>query len=129
MTGSGKCKRQKVEDLNAAASDKTGQPDESGTKEQECPLALSPQQYAEKLSETRAEAAALTKPFTECDVFEKGFAGQHCFLDASQRQNIRIVFQFYKELDMPDTSACILVPDWPNARFNHYLKDAQMLKQ
>lgn len=93
--------------------------------------ALSPVEatHAQKLAEIQKEAAAMTKAFTECDVYEHGFAGHHCFLDASQRQDIRKIFQFYQELEVPDTSACLLVPDWPRARFNHYLKNAQLLKQ
>jgi hypothetical protein len=71
----------------------------------------------------------MTSTFAEGDVYEHGFAGKHTFLDASSKENIRLIFQFAKELDVPRTSACLLVPDWPNARFNHYLKGAQLLKQ
>ena len=89
---------------------------------------LSPDEYAEKLKSIKLEAASLTSPFAECTI-ETGVAGQHCFIDASQKQDIRMMFQFYKELEVPNTSACLLVPEWPNARFNHYLKGAQLLKQ
>lgn len=67
-------------------------------------------------------------PFTESSEEEGAFAGRHSFIDASQKQLIRQVFQFFKELTVPNTSACLLVPDWPRARFNHYLKGAQLLR-
>lgn len=89
---------------------------------------LSPDEYAEKLDSVKMEAARLTNPFAECTI-EDGVAGQHSFIDASRKQDIRMIFQFYKELEVPNTSACLLVPEWPNARFNHYLKGAQLLKQ
>lgn len=92
-------------------------------------LALSPDQaaYLEKLQRVTAEAAAVTMPFAESNE-EGAYAGRHNFIDASQKQSVRQVFQFYKELTVPNTSACLLVPDWPQARFNHYLKDAQLLR-
>jgi hypothetical protein len=91
-------------------------------------LVLSPEAYAARIAEIQAEAAALTAPFSACTA-DTGFAGQHSFIDASSKQNIREIFQFYKELDVPKTSACLLVPDWPIARFNHYLKGSELLKQ
>jgi hypothetical protein len=90
-------------------------------------LALSPDAqkaaYNEKLKSISAEAAALTMPFTESSEEEEAYAGRHSFIDASQKQLVRQVFQFFKELTVPNTSACLLVPDWPRARFNHYLKE------
>lgn len=60
---------------------------------------------------------------------QEGFAGKHNFIDASDKGSIRQVFAFAQEYNtMPGTSACILVPDWPHARFNHYLKGCQLLK-
>jgi hypothetical protein len=92
------------------------------------PLLLSPEHYQANILELRVAAAALTKAFTDCNV-EQGFAGQHSFIDASAKENIRLIFQFHREIGVPSTSACLLVPDWPNARFNTYLKSAQLLKQ
>jgi len=76
---------------------------------------LSPEEYAEKLESIKLEAASLTSPFAECTI-ETGVAGQHSFIDASQKQDIRMIFQFYKELEVPNTSACLLVPECPNAQ-------------
>ena len=83
--------------------------------------------HDEKLRTISEEAAALTMPFAESNE-EEGYAGKHSFIDASQKQLVRQVFLFFKELTVPNTSACLLVPDWPNARFNHYLKGAQLLR-
>ena len=90
-------------------------------------LALSPQEFAARIADIKAEAADLTKPFADCTV-ETGWAGQHSFIDASCKGQVKLVFHFFKELDVPNTSACLLVPDWPNARFNHYLKGSELLK-
>jgi len=75
----------------------------------------------------KAEAAGLTKPFEEYSDMQ--VAGKHTFIDASEKAEVRKVFAFFREHEVPQTSACILVPDWPNARFNHYLKGSQLLKQ
>lgn len=68
----------------------------------------------------------MTKPFSQNGV---DFAGKHTFIDASDKSNLRLVFQFHAAYDQPHTSAVLLVPDWPTARFNHYLKNSRLLQQ
>lgn len=79
------------------------------------------------LSAIRSEAAHLTAPFA--GEAEASPAGKHCFVDASEPAAVRRVFEWHLHRTVPGTSACILVPDWPHARFNHYLKGGQLLKQ
>jgi len=79
------------------------------------------------LTEVKQYAAVSTQPFT--DSHDGSFAGKHSFIDASEKASLCNVFAFAVEYSkMPDTSACILVPDWSSARFNHYLKGSQLLK-
>lgn len=89
--------------------------------------ALSPSQLL--IASVKQEAAALTKPFDEWSSNDIDVSGKHTFIDASNKADIRLVFQFFREYEVPQTSACLLVPDWPKARFNHYLKGGQLLKQ
>jgi hypothetical protein len=79
------------------------------------------------LAEVKQYAAESTMPFA--DDTESSRAGQHSFIDASEKASLRQVFSFCTgDYMLPNTSACILVPAWPNARFNHYLKGSQLLK-
>jgi hypothetical protein len=79
------------------------------------------------LADVKQYAAECTMPFA--DDTETNRAGQHSFIDASEKASLRQVFSFCTEAyTLPNTSACILVPAWPNARFNHYLKGSQLLK-
>jgi hypothetical protein len=89
-----------------------------------------------KLAELPAElqpvvqyAQQQTQPFQYHGSDHSQYAGIHSFVDASKKDSISLVFRFFSEAVAPNTSACILVPDWPNARFNHYLKDSQILQQ
>jgi hypothetical protein len=78
------------------------------------------------LADVRLFAAERTLPFAEST--DSSRAGLHSFINASDKASLREVFCFCTgDYTSPNTSACILVPAWPNARFNHYLKGSQLL--
>jgi hypothetical protein len=80
------------------------------------------------LAEIKQAAASLTRPFSNLNS-TTDYAGKHSFINASAKTTVKEVFRFFKDYEQPHTSAVLLVPDWPTARFNHCLKGGQLLHQ